>query len=173
MSSVLQVDLDLVRKYNVPGPRYTSYPTAMQFTEDFSREAVLDDIRAINREPRPLSLYFHLPFCQTLCWFCGCITVITGDYSKAGVYLGYLEKELALTAPLLNPGSKAVQLHFGGGTPNFFNPVRIRKLGDLIHSHFAFERGAELSVEIDPRRLTREHVLAFREMGVTRVSFGI
>lgn len=173
MSSVLQVDLDLVRKYNVPGPRYTSYPTAMQFTEDFSREAVLDDIRAINREPRPLSLYFHLPFCQTLCWFCGCTTVITGDYSKAGVYLGYLEKELALTAPLLNPGSKAVQLHFGGGTPNFFNPARIRKLGDLIHSHFAFERGAELSVEIDPRRLTREHVLAFREMGVTRASFGI
>jgi oxygen-independent coproporphyrinogen-3 oxidase len=173
MSSALQVDLDLVRKYSVPGPRYTSYPTAVQFTSEFTPEAVIDDLRATNVTPRPLSLYFHLPFCQTLCWFCGCTTVITGDNTKADVYLRYLAKEIALTRPLLHPESKVVQMHFGGGTPNFLNPDQLRRLGALIRDNFRFEPGAELSVELDPRRLTRDHVAAFREMGVTRASFGI
>ena len=173
MSTPLQVDFDLVRKYDVPGPRYTSYPTAVQFTSEFSTEALIDDIQANNIEPRPLSLYFHLPFCQTLCWFCGCTTVITGDYSRADRYMDYLERELALTAPLINPKSRVVQMHFGGGTPNFFGPPQIRRLTEMINRYFQFEAGAEVSVELDPRRLTRDHVQAFHDMGVRRTSFGI
>ena len=173
MTTALQVDLDLIRKYDVPGPRYTSYPTAVQFSETFSREELLADLRAHYAQPRELSLYFHLPFCETLCWFCGCTTVISKDHSRAERYLDTLAREMALTAPLLHRDSRVVQLHFGGGTPNFFNPAQIRRLGKLIHEHFRFEAEAECSVELDPRRLTRDHVAAFREMGVTRASFGI
>ncbi len=173
MTTALQVDLDLIRKYDVPGPRYTSYPTAVQFSDDFSRDALLSDLRSHYAGPRDLSLYFHLPFCETLCWFCGCTTVISKDHGRAERYLGYLAKEVALTAPLLHRDSRAVQLHFGGGTPNFFNPGQIRRLGGMIHKHFDFDPDAECSVELDPRRLTRDHVAAFREMGVTRASFGI
>ena len=100
MTTALQVDLDLIRKYDVPGPRYTSYPTAVQFSEDFSRDQLLADLRSHYAEPRELSLYFHLPFCETLCWFCGCTTVISKDHGKAERYLRYLEKEVALTAPM-------------------------------------------------------------------------
>ena len=173
MTTALHVDLDLIRKYDVPGPRYTSYPTAVQFSDDFPREQLLADLRSHYAEPRELSLYFHLPFCETLCWFCGCTTVISKDHSKAGRYLRYLEQEVALTAPLLHRESRVTQLHFGGGTPNFFNPAQIRRLGQIIHEHFPFDAEAECSVELDPRRLTRDHVAAFREMGVTRASFGI
>lgn len=173
MSSSLQVDLALIRKYNVPGPRYTSYPTAVQFTDQFSSEELLADIRANNAAPRPLSLYFHLPFCETLCWFCGCTTVISKDHSRADRYLQSLEKELELVAPMIHPASRVVQMHLGGGTPNFFSPGQILRLGAMVTRHFTFEPGAESSVEIDPRRLTPEHVQAFRDIGVTRASFGI
>ena len=169
----LQVDLDLIRKYNVPGPRYTSYPTAVQFTDAFTSDQIVNDLKATNQTPRDLSLYFHLPFCETLCWFCGCTTVITKDHTRGSRYIDYLAREMELTLPLLHPESKAVQLHFGGGTPNFLHPDQIRRLGELIHRHFTFRPGAEMSVELDPRRLTREHVQAFRDMGVTRASFGI
>lgn len=173
MSDALQVDLDLIRKYDVPGPRYTSYPTAVQFTDSFSKDDLLADIEAGNAGRKPLSLYFHLPFCETLCWFCGCTTVISGDHSRADRYLDYLEKELNLTAPLISSERRAAQLHFGGGTPNFFSPAQIDRLSALIHDRFQFEGGAEISVELDPRRLTREHIDAFRRMGVTRASFGV
>ncbi len=169
----LQVDLDLIRKYNVPGPRYTSYPTAVQFTDAFQPQQIIDDLRATNAIARDLSLYFHLPFCETLCWFCGCTTVITKDHTRGSRYIDYLAREIELMRPLLHPDSQAVQLHFGGGTPNFFHPDQIRRLGELIHRNFTFKPGAEMSVELDPRRLTREHVQAFRDMGVTRASFGI
>lgn len=173
MSAVLHVDLDLIRKYDTPGPRYTSYPTAVQFSDDFSRDALLADLRANNATPRPLSLYFHLPFCETLCWFCGCTTVITGDQRRADQYLDFLTREIAMTAPLLHPQSRVVQMHFGGGTPNFFSPEQIRRLGAIIAAHFSVATDAEVGVELDPRRLTREHVAAFRAIGVTRASFGI
>ena len=169
----LSVDLDLVRKYNLPGPRYTSYPTAVQFTEVGDPEPLLEDIRENNREPRPLSLYFHLPFCETLCWFCGCTTVIGGDHGRAPVYLDYLEKEIELTRTLLHPDRKVVQMHFGGGTPSFLDPTEIERLGALIHRAFNFEPDAECSVELDPRRLTREHVEAFGRIGINRASIGI
>jgi oxygen-independent coproporphyrinogen-3 oxidase len=173
MSTSLSVDLDLIRKYNVPGPRYTSYPTALQFTEDFDRQDLIKQIHTNNEKTDPLSLYFHLPFCETLCWFCGCTTVISSDHSRSNPYLDHLEKEIQITAPKINPEREIVQLHFGGGSPNYLSPSQIRRLGKSIHENFRFASDAELSVELDPRRLTKDHVDAFNEMGVNRASFGI
>src|SRR5205823_13985877 len=170
--SLLKVNLDLVKKYNVPGPRYTSYPPATQFSEEVPRERLLEQIRLNNESARDLSLYFHLPFCQTLCWFCGCTTVITTQQGQSATYLKYLEKELDLMAPFLNRQRKAVQLHFGGGTPTFLLPEEIRALGKLIRSRFEFSPAMEAGVEIDPRRLVRVHFDALRESGFNRVSLG-
>ena len=166
--------LELVRKYNVPGPRYTSYPTAPQFTETIDRTALLDEIAVDNQaDASPLSLYFHVPFCESLCWYCGCTTVITRRRSSAGEYVGWLEKELALTAPLLNSARRVTQLHFGGGTPTFLPPAEIDRLAAAIHRHYQFAPDSENSVEIDPRRLTRDHVEAFRRLGCNRASLGV
>ena len=166
--------LELVRKYNLPGPRYTSYPTAPHFTEQYDHEALFAEIAADNRDPtRPLSLYFHLPFCETLCWYCGCNTVITQRRASAADYVSLLVKELALTAPLVNRQRPVTQLHFGGGTPTFLPPAEIDRLGQAIRSVFSFAPDAEISVEIDPRRLTREHVDAYRRLGCNRASLGV
>src|SRR5205823_14081382 len=171
--SLLKVNLDLVKKYNVPGPRYTSYPPATQFSEEVPRERLLEQIRLNNESARDLSLYFHLPFCQTLCWFCGCTTVITTQQGQSATYLKYLEKELDLMAPFLNRQRKAVQLHFGGGTPTFLLPEEIRALGQLINSRFEISPDIEAGVEIDPRRLVRDHIEALREVGFNRASIGV
>jgi len=166
--------LELVRKYNVPGPRYTSYPTAPQFSENVDRDALLAEIADDNRDSsRPLSLYVHLPFCETLCWYCGCNTVITRRLASAAEYVDLLCKELALTEPFLNLERPVTQLHFGGGTPTFLPPAEIDRLGRALHSVFKFAPDAEISVEIDPRRLTREHVEAFRRLGCNRASLGV
>jgi len=171
--SALSLDLGLIQKYSVPGPRYTSYPPATQFSDQVPRERVLEKIRANNETERDVSLYFHLPFCQSLCWYCGCTTVITTQQSQSATYLKYLEKEVSLMAKLLHPKRKVVQLHFGGGTPTFFLPQEIRALGQLICSRFNMDPDAEAGVEIDPRRLTREHVDALREAGFNRASIGV
>jgi oxygen-independent coproporphyrinogen-3 oxidase len=171
--SQLKVDLDLVKKYNVPGPRYTSYPPATHFTSEIPAEAFVEQIRANNTTVRDLSLYYHLPFCQTLCWFCGCTTVITTDQKKSGDYLKYIEREMDLMKPLMNPKRKVVQLHFGGGTPTFLQPDEIRRLGEMIHSRFTFAPDVEAGVEVDPRRLTRDHLVALREIGFNRTSMGV
>ena len=158
----------------MPGPRYTSYPTAPQFKESIPVATVAASIERDNREARrPISLYFHLPFCETLCWFCGCTTVITLKRDAASVYLDYLEKELGLIQPFLNPARRVVQMHFGGGTPTFLPPAVIRRLGEAIHARFAFAPDSENSVEVDPRRITRDHVRAFRELGCNRASLGV
>src|SRR5439155_18378097 len=171
--SVLKVNLDLVKKYNVPGPRYTSYPPATQFSDQVSRDTLLQNIRANNESAGDLSLYFHLPFCQTLCWFCGCTTVITTQQGQSAAYLKYIEKELGLMGQFLNPKRKAVQLHFGGGTPTFLLPEEIRALGRLIQSRFQLAADIEAGVEVDPRRLTRDHIDALREAGFNRASMGV
>src|SRR5947207_8156449 len=163
--STLKVDLDLVQKYNVPGPRYTSYPPATKFTDALTWPALAERILENNRNERELSLYFHVPFCETLCWFCGCTTVITPNHSKGRIYIEYLEKEMTQMSTLLNPRRKAVQLHWGGGSPTFLLPDEIRSLGEAVRRHFAFSENIEAGVEIDPRRLTREHIAALREVG--------
>ncbi len=171
--SRLTFDLELVRKYNVPGPRYTSYPPATQFTDRLPLDQVVANIRANNTSPRDLSLYFHLPFCESLCWFCGCTTIITTDQRKSGAYIEALGREMALLRPLLHPGRQVTQLHFGGGTPTFSSPDQLRRLGELIHANFTFTPDVEAGVEVDPRRLTRDHLVALREIGFNRASMGV
>lgn len=168
-----EVDLALVRKYNVAGPRYTSFPPATKFTDHVAWEELRERIDANNRSPRELSLYFHIPFCETLCWFCGCTTVITLNHDKGREYVDLLSQEMATLAPLLSQERKVVQLHFGGGSPTFLRPDEIRRLGESIHRHFTFGADLEASVEVDPRRLTRDHMLAFREIGFNRASMGV
>jgi oxygen-independent coproporphyrinogen III oxidase len=167
------LDLDLVRKYNVAGPRYTSYPPATKFTDEIKAANLAEELAANNRTERDLSLYFHLPFCQTLCWFCGCTTVITTQQGKSATYLDYLKKELAQTAAVVNPRRKVVQLHWGGGTPTFLQPSEIRELGRAIQGQFTFASNIEAGVEIDPRRLTPDHLPALREAGFNRASLGV
>jgi oxygen-independent coproporphyrinogen-3 oxidase len=171
--AALSVDLDLVRKYNVPGPRYTSYPPATHFSDRVTPEQILEAVRANNTTARDLSLYFHLPFCYSLCWYCGCTTVITTQQGQSGTYLDHLRKELALLTPMLHRDRRVVQLHFGGGSPTFMLPEELRALGRLIHEHFTLDERAEAGVEIDPRRLTRDHVVALREAGFNRASLGV
>jgi oxygen-independent coproporphyrinogen-3 oxidase len=163
-------DLALIDKYNRPGPRYTSYPPANYFRA-YDDYAPL--MAGVERGDGPLSLYFHLPFCETLCWFCGCHQITTLDRHRGDDYLDLLEKELELFAQHLPAGREAVQMHFGGGTPNFFTGAQIDRLGAMIDRHFTFTADAEKSVELDPRRLTAEHVEAFARMGLTRASFGV
>ena len=169
----LRVDLELVRKYNVPGPRYTSYPPATHFSDQTPPERLLEAVRANNTVAGDLSLYFHLPFCYSLCWFCGCTTVITTQQGQSATYLDHLRKELALLAPMLHRDRRVVQLHFGGGSPTFLLPEELRALGRLIREHFTLDDHAEAGVEIDPRRLTRDHVIAMREAGFNRASLGV
>ena len=171
--SALKVDLDLVKKYNVAGPRYTSYPPATKFTDTLAWPDLAERILANNQTERDLSLYFHIPFCETLCWYCGCTTVITLNHSQGQTYIDYLEKEVVRMGTLLNPRRKAVQLHWGGGSPTFLSPDEIRRLGEVIHKHFAFSPDIEAGVEIDPRRLTRDHIVALRDVGFNRASLGV
>jgi len=171
--SMPKVDLDLIQKYDVAGPRYTSYPPATKFTEAVTWPDLAERILENNRTERDLSLYFHIPFCETLCWFCGCTTVITANHAQGQTYIDYLEKEMVQMCTLLNPRRKVVQLHWGGGSPTFLSPDEIRRLGEIIHRHFTFSDDLEAGVEIDPRRLTRQHVVALREAGFNRASFGV
>src|SRR6266849_3817430 len=171
--TALKVDLDLVKKHTVAGPRYTSDPPATKFTETLKWPGLAERILENNRTERDLSLYFHIPFCETLCWFCGCTTVITLNHGLGQTYINYLEREMVQVSTLLNPRRKVVQLHWGGGSPTFLSPDEIRKLGELIHRNFAFSEDIEAGVEIDPRRLTREHIAALREIGFNRASFGV
>jgi oxygen-independent coproporphyrinogen-3 oxidase len=169
----LNVNLDLVKKYNVAGPRYTSYPPATKFANTLTEPDLDALLAADNPDDRGLSLYFHLPFCETLCWFCGCTTVITQDHGASKPYLDYLEREVARMAQRINPKRKVVQLHWGGGSPTFLKPDEIRRLGEIIRRHFTLADNIEAGVEVDPRRLTRDHILALREVGFNRASLGV
>jgi oxygen-independent coproporphyrinogen III oxidase len=171
--SMLEVDLELVKKYNVAGPRYTSYPPATKFTEAVKWPELAERILDNNRTERDLSLYFHIPFCETLCWYCGCTTVITLNHGQGTTYIDYLAKEVAQMSTLLNPRRKGVQLHWGGGSPTFLQPDEIRRLGEIIHRNFSFSDDLEAGVEIDPRRLNRDHIVALREIGFNRASIGV
>lgn len=166
--------IELLEKYSKPGPRYTSYPTAPYFRTTFGEADWQAELSASQDASRELSLYVHVPFCDTLCYYCGCNMVATKDYSKTRAYLDALDREMAHTARLIDPARRVRQLHWGGGTPTFLNPDDIRRLMAMIRRHFgSFAPDAEISCEIDPRELTREHLVALRESGVNRVSFGV
>lgn len=167
-----EVNLEILKRYDKPGPRYTSYPTAPKFSKDFSADQFQKEIAKAN--PSPLSLYFHIPFCDTLCYFCGCTMMVTHERQKISEYLDYLEKEIALFSNHTEAHREVVQMHWGGGTPTYLRPEEIRRLGTAIHDKFKFNKNElEASCEIDPRDLTRDHVVALKEAGFNRLSMGV
>ncbi|HJW15420.1 MAG TPA: oxygen-independent coproporphyrinogen III oxidase [Thermoanaerobaculia bacterium] len=170
------VSLELLKRYNVPGPRYTSYPTAPVWKEDFTPadyERVLRESAAAEG-PSPLSLYVHLPFCEKLCYFCGCTVVITGaQHALEETYLDMLEREIDWVADRAGTGRPVVQFHLGGGTPTYFTPERLRRLGRKFRDRFRFAPDAEIGVEVDPRVTTREHLLTLARLGFNRLSMGV
>jgi oxygen-independent coproporphyrinogen III oxidase len=168
-------DLGFLKKYDRPGPRYTSYPTAPLFSDAFTAADFADEIGATNHPgtKTDISLYFHFPFCDTLCYFCGCTMLVTRDRFRVETYLSYLKREIALIAPRLAPERNVVQIHWGGGTPTHCSPAQIRDIGGHIRSSYRVAPDAEMSVEIDPRELTREHLEALRSVGFNRMSMGV
>lgn len=171
----VNVDIDMLRRYDKPGPRYTSYPTAPHFTTEFGHQLYEEEIEQTNRssDSPDLSLYFHLPFCDTLCYFCGCTMIITRNRDRIEEYLDYLIKEIKLVGSRINPGRKVAQLHWGGGTPTYLDPDQIRRIFGTIREHFAFHEDAEIGVEIDPRGMTDDHLDALIEVGFNRGSMGV
>ncbi len=165
---------ELLAKYDVAGPRYTSYPTAPHFQTEWDHSALREEFVHDNRSSQsPLSLYVHLPFCEERCWFCGCTTVITRDHRASAVYLEDLEREMDLVASNCNHRRPVIQVHLGGGTPTFFLPEELLRLARGLRSRFNFVPELEFSVEIDPRHLTPEHIEVFRQVGCKRASLGI
>lgn len=161
---------DLIRKYDHAGPRYTSYPTALEFTEAFEHQQLL---KVVARQlDAPLSLYVHIPFCHSLCWYCGCNKVVTRNPSRVDRYLEALAKEIAARAPLFE-GRTVTQLHFGGGTPSYLSDSQRRQLMHTLRTAFTFADDAELSIEIDPRQLPLSIVDTLKEEGFNRLSIGV
>lgn len=164
----------LISKYNVSAPRYTSYPTAPQFQKLSDPVPLQEELKAQRlHEPSNYSIYFHLPFCRSLCWYCGCTKVITRHQGAADTYLDYLEKELELAVQQLHKDSVVRQIHFGGGTPTFLDPDQLERLGKMIQASFTMDASTEFSVEIDPRECTPEHIATLKEMGCNRASLGV
>ena len=172
---MFDINLDLIKKYDKPGPRYTSYPTAPHFNDSFTPEKYLDEIIRTNNEANPpdLSLYYHLPFCDTLCYFCGCNMIITRNRSRIEEYIKYLKNEIDLLRSYIVTSRKVVQLQWGGGTPTHLNPDEITDLISYINKNFEFKPDAERGCEIDPRELTRDHLAALRNGGFNRISMGV
>ena len=168
----MSADTRLLKKYSVAGPRYTSYPTAPYFSTAFENADWIDAV-ARSAQERGISLYAHIPFCDSLCYYCGCNMVATRDYSKTQPYLATLDQEMARTAQQVDANRVVRQLHWGGGTPTYLNPDDIRRLMAMMRSHFTVAADAEISCEVDPRELTRAHLVALRECGFNRLSFGV
>jgi oxygen-independent coproporphyrinogen III oxidase len=173
--SDVEISEELIRKFDKLGPRYTSYPTADRFNNGFTEQTYLTYLeqRARNAANPPLSIYLHLPFCESLCYFCACNKIITQDHGRVTEYLRYLDKEMALVAARIGKDRKTVQLHLGGGTPTFFNEGELRQLMDMVRKHFEFTPDAELGVEIDPRTVRDGTLEMLAELGFNRNSFGV
>mgnify|MGYP005806269001 CR=1 FL=1 len=171
----LVVDLELIRRLDKNGPRYTSYPTADRFAADFNAASYRQWVakRAAEGSTHPLSLYFHIPFCNTLCFYCACNKIITKDRSQSAEYVRYLIKEMAMQAELLGPGQVVEQLHFGGGTPTFMSDDEIRQLMAAIRQHFKLVDDGEYSIEIDPRKVSDETIALLGREGFNRISIGV
>lgn len=176
-ADILPFERCLVEKYDRPGPRYTSYPTAPHFHEDFSavdyRQAVLASQQVV--PSRPLSVYVHVPFCERLCYYCGCSKIITHNRQRADEYLDYLKREIVLQAELFDQARVLTQLHLGGGTPTFLSNRQLGELIDCLAQHFQFaaEAQREFSLEVDPRTVTPAQIHELRRLGFNRLSLGV
>ena len=165
------VDFEAFIKYSKPGPRYTSYPTALEFSDEFSYD---EYIKRLKECDKPLSLYFHLPFCRSACYFCGCNVIYTSKSDKMSRYLDYLERELEILSSIVDTNRSVVQMHFGGGTPTFYSASELDRIIKAIKKHFKnFANDAEISCEIDPRFLNEEQLQVLSSHGFNRVSFGV
>ena len=178
-ASELVIDPALIRKYDLSGPRYTSYPTADRFVEAFGEGCLQHwlDQRGLGRRSHPLSLYVHLPFCDTLCYYCGCNKVVTRDHGRSAKYIKYVGQELAMVAARLGPQGSAerrvCQLHWGGGTPTFLTRGEMEELVGLIDAQFERLPDAETSIEVDPRRVEAGRMAFLAGLGFNRVSIGV
>jgi len=164
---------ELIKKYDRPGPRYTSYPTAPEWSDAFNQPQYEDHLAAANRRKDPLSLYVHLPFCREMCRFCGCNVVATHDRSRADAYLDALEQEVALVAAKLPDRRGFTQLHWGGGTPTFLDEKQLARCHEIVTRHFQFQPDGEKAIEIDPAITTRSQIAALARMGFNRISMGV
>ena len=170
-----EFDRELIASLPASGPRYTSYPTADRFHKDFNEQEYIRtlELRQTGALNKPLSLYIHIPFCDTICYYCGCNKIITKDKTRADEYLNYLEREMDLLAPHLNGKQPLAQLHFGGGTPTFLSDGQLDRVFSMIHRHFNLLPDGEYSIEIDPRKVSRETILHLGRLGFNRMSVGI
>ena len=171
----LAFDADLVTKYDQFGPRYTSYPTADRFHDGFGPAQYVEALAARNHERpgQPLSLYVHLPFCNTICYYCACNKVLTKDHGRSAKYIRYLDREIALVRALIEGAPPVVQLHWGGGTPTFLSREEMATLMQALRSRFAFAPDAEVSIEVDPRKVEPDTIAYLGELGFNRLSVGI
>ena len=168
---------ELLSRFDIPGPRYTSFPTADRFVEAFGAD---DYILALQQRKAhttaralPLSVYVHVPFCESLCYYCACNKIVTKHHEKAAQYLDYLSREVAMHTAHCGKGQLVSQLHLGGGTPTFFSDDELRQLMALMREHFKLDPAGEYSIEVDPRTVSNERLLALKEMGFNRLSFGV
>lgn len=169
----LEVSEEFLAKYNRPGPRYTSYPTAPVWNEKFQQKDLEEFYSAANAAFTPLSLYMHLPFCESLCLFCACTVVIQKDKSAAIPYLETLKKEIARVGSFVDRQREVVQFHWGGGTPTYLSPAQLDDLFSFTRERFSFARNAEIGIEIDPRVTSVAHLETLRSLGFNRLSMGI
>ncbi|MGM0623556.1 MAG: oxygen-independent coproporphyrinogen III oxidase [Campylobacterota bacterium] len=166
------VDFQKYAKFSKPGPRYTSYPTAVEFSEKFQYESYINYLNTLPSN-RDLSLYLHIPFCRSACYFCGCNVVYTSKQTKMDRYLEYLQKEITLLSKQIPQDKIVTQFHFGGGTPTFFSASMLDTIMNYLKQHFHFDKEAEISCEIDPRFFNEEQMQVFAKHGFNRISFGV
>jgi oxygen-independent coproporphyrinogen-3 oxidase len=177
MSSTVALDHDLLRRYQRPGPRYTSYPTAPHFSPQFTDAMLRTCIQRSNAGPAPkrLSLYVHVPYCFSPCFYCGCNRIITRDPAKGARYLDYLLREIAMMGALFDRRREAIQVHLGGGTPNFLRPEQLATLMNALGEHFSLSVASDrdFSIELDPRTVGVDEVQAYARLGFNRASLGV
>src|SRR5215469_9043695 len=177
VSSAFAFDAELLKRHDRPGPRYTSYPTAPQFTAEFDARLLSEFAARGNAAPasRPLSLYLHIPFCFNPCFYCGCTRIITRDPARGTRYVEQLLREIELVAPLFSREREVRQLHVGGGTPNFLSLAKLAWLMDGLSRHFVLSRSAErdFSIELDPRSIPADFAAGLARLGFNRVSLGV
>ena len=164
---------ELIKKYDKPGPRYTSYPPATEFSESYGRDYFIKHLLKSNEGGKPLSLYFHIPFCENACWFCGCNVIINRIRGREIPYLQRMAKEIEYLKRYLDTSRPVIQLHWGGGTPNYLTTAQTEYLFSLIRENFEISPNAEISIEIDPRSITFNQIKLYKELGFNRISIGV
>src|SRR5271154_7352822 len=173
MSEELHVSEEFLAKYNRPGPRYTSYPTAPVWNDAFGPDDLERVHEKSDRARAPVSLYMHIPFCESLCLFCACNVIIQKDKAVAPPYLGILKRELGRVSRGVSKERSVVQFHWGGGTPTYLTPAQIEDLFGAAREQFTFATDAEIGIEVDPRVTTSAHLETLRQLGFNRLSMGI